>query len=435
MPTLLAQISRAASLGIAAVLVASATAGCSVPTATSTVTATIVAPASTTPTATHSLAPTATPTPIPTPRPSPTLAHGPLGFTATGSLSHTRAFGYTATLLLDGRVLIAGGFDMSSSGSAALKSAEVYDPATGKFTPTGSMIFDRQGFSSTTLPDGSVLIAGGENGQYGPNRKPASTAELYDPGSGTFTPTGSTPADFYGLDATPLLDGRVLVLGFTNGADGSFSGASELYDAASGAFTATGSLPDPRVWYSVTRLRGGKVLVTGGQTASSNGSITAERSTDAFLYDPAEGNFTPTGSMTQARSQDAATLLSDGRVLIVGGTDQAKPVTSAEVYDPVTGTFGATGPTLQSVGSPGDFSSTLLLDGRVLITGGNASDAGGAAISAELYDPATGNFIATTPLLHDCRSHTATLLADGRVLIAGGISENFGLIWAELYQP
>jgi hypothetical protein len=327
---------------------------------------------------------------------------------------------------------------MTQSGATLLKSAELYDPATGKFSPTGSMASERQRYTATLLPDGRVLIAGGVSG--GPTPDPIATAELYDPGAGTFVPTGSTPDDFIGLYATSLLNGRVLLMGLTKDASGSFSTAAELYDPAMGTFTATGALPDLHEYWSATTLRDGRVLVTGGETRTAQGALIAQTSTEADVYDPATGKFTPTGFMTLARSQSTATLLLDGRVLIVGGTDPAKRVTSAEVYDPDTGKFSLTGPTIEDIGYAGDYTSTLLLNGRVLIAGGNSTEPGAAAISAELYDPATGKFSATTPLLSRSytavlRSHTATLLLDGRVLIAGGISENLGLIWAELYQP
>ena len=196
-----------------------------------------------------------------------------------------------------------------------------------------------------------------------------------------------------GFLATRLLDGRVLVIGTT-------AASAELYDPDTGTFSKTGPMTTGRDSATATLLQDGRVLVAGGISAGGNTVASAE------LYDPKTGKFTPTGPLSAAREGAAASLLLDGRVLITGGMPPVG-LALAMAYHPGLGT----GRTVVAMTGPDNLNS------------------------AELYDPATGNFSATTPLLHDCRSHTATLLADGRVLIAGGISENFGLIWAELYQP
>ena len=121
----------------------------------------------------------------------------PVGsFTLTGSLITPRQF-HTATLLTNGKVLLTGGISAYNPNAPGLASAELYDPSTGTFSATGKMTVPRASHTATLLPDGRVLIAGGYSGIVGGAFAGTSaTAELYDPGDGTFTPTGqmSTPS-------------------------------------------------------------------------------------------------------------------------------------------------------------------------------------------------------------------------------------------------
>lgn len=169
-----------------------------------------------------------------------------------------------------------------------------------------------------------------------------------------------------------------------------------------------------RSTHTATALAGGRVLLAGGYDASLT-------TASADLYDPGTGTFAATGPMTAARGFFTATRLSDGRVLVAGGTpsswDQSGPeLASTELYDPKTGTFRATG----SMRTPRDaHTATLLLDGRVLITGGDDRFRHPVA-SAELYDPKAGTFSPTGSMKAARSFHVATLLADGRVLVTGG---------------
>jgi hypothetical protein len=219
--------------------------------------------------------------------PEPSLLFDPATdtFATTGSTTTARV-SQTTTLLSDGRVLIAGGFGAQVGILVGLASAELYDPKTGKFSPTGSMITARGGQTATLLSDGRVLIAGGATAGISVGKILAS-AELYDPKTGTFSPTGSMITARGGQTATLLSDGRVLI-----------AGGSDLRLIAGGSDSPGDSL-------------------AGGSLAS------------AELYDPTTGKFSPTGSMTTARVGQTATLLSDGRVLIAGGSDS-----SAELYQP-----------------------------------------------------------------------------------------------------
>jgi serine/threonine protein kinase len=347
----------------------------------------------------------------PTGNVKPKLAPATGTFSLTGSMATART-GHTATLLSDGRVLIAGGV-----GSEYLASAELYDPASGTFSPTGSMAVTCYDHTATLLRDGRVLIAGGDDdsGRF-------ASAELYDPAAGTFTPTGSMATAREGHKATLLPDGRVLIAGGV-GSDGSALASAELYDPDTGTFSATGSMATAREGHTATLLPDGRVLIAGGGGAS--GALAS-----AELYDPATGTFTPTGSMATHRAQFTATLLSDGRVLIAGGFDRSA-LASAELYDPDTGTFSPTG---SMATTRVEHTATLLSDGRVLIAGG-WNGPGAALASAEVYDPASGTFSPTGSLTTHRAQFTATLLSDGRVLIAGGIGNSANLASAELYMP
>ena len=187
-------------------------------------------------------------------------------------------------------------------------------------------------------------------------------------------------------------------------------------------FRATGSMTVARTNHTATLLSNGKVLIAGGYDGTK---VLAS----AELYDPAAGTFTATGSMTTARRWHTATLLPNGMVLIVSGS-------RAELYDPNTGTFMATG---SSTVSRIQHTATLLPNGMVLITGG--TDGTSALASAELYDPGTGTFTATGNLTVPRYQHAATLLPGGIALVAGGyvpptaMYQTFGLTSAELYDP
>jgi serine/threonine protein kinase len=334
-------------------------------------------------------------------------------FGLTGSMASARS-SQTATLLADGRVLIAGGLDFSSR--TVFATAELFSPKTGTFSSIGSMSTARDGHTATLLSDGRVLIAGG----WATGSKISASAELYDPKTGTFDPTGSMSTARGGETAALLADGRVLVAG---GSDGSNSLASaELYDPKTGAFSPTGSMATAREGQTATVLADGRVLIVGGSVGLGESLATAE------LYDPRTGTFSPIGSMSTARDGHTATLLADGRVLVAGGTGLA----TAELYDPRTGTFSLTASASTGRGS---HTATLLSDGRVLIAGGIAGGTGLA--TAELYDPKTGTFGPTGSMTTAREYAVATSLSDGRVLIVGGEAgdDHMALASAELYQP
>jgi hypothetical protein len=337
--------------------------------------------------------------------PGARLAASPSWTTAgAGSLNTARRH-HSATLLPDGKVLVAGGQD-----AAELSSAELYDPRTGTWSATGSMSVARMRHAAVLLPDGKVLVAGGWNSGA------LSSAELYDPATGDWTPTDALGGARHGHTATLLPNGKVLAAGGDNG--GALSSA-ELYDPATGMWSFTGSMGSARRSHAAALLLDGKVLAAGGD----NGAAMA----GAELYDPGAGTWTGTGGMGWARELHTVTLLPDGRVLAAGG-DNAGAVSAAELYDPAAGSWAATG---GLAAARGRHTATLLPDGKVLAAGG---DDGGALAGAELYDPVAGAWSAASGLAAARHSHSATLLPDGKVLAVGG-EDGAALSSAEVFLP
>jgi hypothetical protein len=339
-------------------------------------------------------------------------------FTKTGAMTADRG-GEGVALLGDGRVLLAGGYGSGTS-TTPLASAEIYDPHTGKFSATGSMGTPRAYSTATLLTDGRVLIAGGDSGQplslssnvmamaYHPggggrNEVPKTmtgpamlaSAELYDPKTGKFSPTGSMTIGRSEHTAVRLADGRVLMVGAGNEGNAPAS-AAETYDPKTGKFRQTGSMPVAGYAFNATLLTDGRVFVSAGN--DGNGPVYSLE-----LYDPKTGKFSSAGTVDGNRGYYASTLLADGRVLLAGGVDipplvvdpktgigartgsKDSYLATCEIYDPATGKLGPTG---SMATSRAGNTATLLADGRVLVTGGTgvAGDPG-ALTSAELYQP------------------------------------------------
>jgi N-acetylneuraminic acid mutarotase len=336
----------------------------------------------------------------------------PLGppntWVATGEMTAARS-GQTATTLRNGEVLVAGG------GNA---SADLYDPATRTFSATGRMPVSVAGATATLLPSGKVLVAGGRHG----GRQVAS-AELYNPATGSWSATRPMKRARSGQTATLLPDGQVLVAG--GGCNGSAAAcnpgnslstlsSAELYNPATGTWRFTGGMDTDRQYQTATLLPDGEVLVAGGLSNCDEGVCT-DTST-AELYHPGTGKWTDTGSMHTVREQDTATLLPDGDVLVAGGLTEGGfgsaggTSKDAELYHPATGTWTRTA----SMARPhSGQTATLLRNGWVLIAGGRTS-------VAEIYEPQRSIWVRPAAMTTVRTGQTATLLGNGHVLVTGG---------------
>jgi len=319
---------------------------------------------------------------------------------------NTRRAAHTATLLANGKVLVAGGF---AGDKNSLASAEIFDPKTSAFSSAGNMSFTRAGHSATVLPDGKVLIAGGYNGNY------LDSAEIYDANTGRFTPTGKMTLPRSGHIAVLLENGKVLLAGGV-GTGWTFLAETEVYDPASNTFTKTKNMTTARESHTATLLKDGNVLITGGHQGRRS-AITIYAS--AEIYNPTNGTFTATANLTMKRHKHDATLLDDGTVLIVGGSDERDSrgaYTTAEIYNPKTKTFAKIGEmNLSRYKLQG--TTVLLKNGKILIAGG--------ATRAEIYNPTTKTFDVAAGKFETARLFaTATLLPNGQVLIVGGYDNN-----------
>lgn len=359
----------------------------------------------------------------------------------TANLLQGGRAGHTATRLADGRVLVVGGFSNLTLGT----SAEIYDPATDGWSPTGNLVGlgeGRANHTATLLPNGKVLVVGGVRllGAANPTGF-LSTAQLYDPATGTWTSTGSLRlSGRSGHTATLLGNGTVLVVGGFS--DKTISTTAEIYDPATGTWTVTGGLVglgEGRANHTATLLPNGKVLVAGGLRVLGS-SAAAGFLRSAQLYDPVTRSWTPTGSFQiSGRSGHTATRLLNGTVLVVGGYSDLTLSSTSEIYDPTTGTWRFTGILVGLGQGRANHTATLLPDGLVLVSGGirvlGASVPTGLLATSQLYNPATGQWTMTGGLNVARGAHTASLLNDGRVLAAGGVGTSGFLSSAELYGP
>jgi hypothetical protein len=341
-------------------------------------------------------------------------------FTATGSMNFAR-FKHHAVLLNTGDVLVVSG--------AGNNSAELYSPTTGKWTLTGSTSALHENGTATLLSNGEVLLAGGGNGD--PFSNPCTTlAELYNPATGQWTATGSMTFARCTHTATSLPNGQVLVAGGSDD-NGNSLASAELYSPATGTWEATRSLSIARTGPLAELLGSGTVLVAGGEnvTGSVSGNCvlstgcTVTVLTSAEIFDPSQGRWKPTGSMPHAGGPGS--FLANGDVLKFFNS----------FYTPATGIWTAAGTLPRGVS--GGSTATLLGTGLVLATGFLSTYNGRPPLPyAYLYDFSTDRYTSTGSMTTSRFEDTATLLPNGQVLVTGGHTSNAGVTAsAELYTP
>ncbi len=329
-------------------------------------------------------------------------------FSAAPSMKDARE-DHTATVLPSGKILVAGG---DGSSGRALSSAELYNPVTGTFSAVASkMNTARAGHTATLISgcncpaDGKVLIAGGTSatGSLGSTLK---SAELFDPATGKFTTTGAMKATRARHSATLLasgpLAGNVLIAGGTSDESGGDVATAEIYDPATGQFTSTGAMSTPRENHSATFLSPSVVSgALAGDVLVAGGSDVGAASDSAEVFNPQTASFSPVGAMSTARTLQSAVLLASGKVLIAGGqSSDTEFLTSAELFDPAHASFAATG-SMRNVHIGA--TATVLENGDALIAGGRSG-------FADLYDPTAGTFSATGKMVTDVAESTSTLI-------------------------
>jgi hypothetical protein len=301
-------------------------------------------------------------------------------WTATGSMTVART-SHTATPLPNGAVLVAGGSGGTAGGGVSNQaSAEIYDPVGGTWTAAKSMTISRIYHAATLLPNGTVLVAGGMGGIAGGAVEIQASAEIYDPLAGTWTATKSMsiPREYH--TATRLPNGTVLVVGGEGGYYAPGTTGADIYDPALGTWKVTGSMTTARYLHTATLLSNGTVLVAGGFNQIGG---TAAYFASAEIYDPTAGTWIVTGNMTTARYCHIATLLPDGTVLVAGGGGPEEQA-SAEIYDPVVATWTATG---CMTTARGNYTATLLPNETVLAAGGENNSGIFSVSSAEIFCP------------------------------------------------
>jgi hypothetical protein len=342
---------------------------------------------------------------------APASGQAPGSWKTTGTMLPPQRHFHTATLLQNGRVLVTGGLCANGTWDcgtgSVLNSAELYNPSTSTWTRTGSMSTGRYLHTATLLKNGEVLVAGGFT-----SAGVADSAELYNPSTGRWTTTGSMTVGRAGHAATRLQNGEVLVAGgsiptgrCSGGGDCILTAptsTAELYDPSTGTFTKTGSMNDARTEAQLTLLQNGEALTAGGCSAFNDDAECDDQggaSCSAEVF--SNGHWSLTTNLVQcATAVEGAVLLPNGDVLIVVGN------MVSEFYDPSANDWQAT---LNQPNVSGQLA--LLATGNVLVAGG-ALVSGGS--NAALYDPSTNEWTPTgsSPI----GAVTLTQLLDGQVL-------------------
>jgi hypothetical protein len=348
------------------------------------------------------------------------------GFCETGNMITARR-NHMVIALPNGKILVTGGA-ANADGTGSLASAELYDPVAHTFSSTvNTMSTSRVDHTVTLLLNGEVLVTGG----YSDTTNAQPSADLYFTANNVFNPVTAqmtTPRAEHA--ATLLANGKVLITG-GNDNNGNTLASAEIFDPTANTFTATAQpMNSVRQAHHADLLPNGKVLISGGLDGNNNALASAE------IYDPVAGTFTPTGNMTTARGNHSSALLYTGQILVAGGLTGPGTglvlTATAELYNPGTGTFT---PTANMSVARGHYAGIVLDDGTDFISGGATLPAG---INADIYNPVTQTFSVSGNFTAAQTGMREAVAPDGTVLLASGVNNAVPAVTvpnSELFYP
>lgn len=356
-----------------------------------------------------------------TPDAAPTFVADPVGFGASGALREARALA-TATRLPDGRVLVVGG---ENDDYAMLATAEIYDPVTEKVTAAAPLPEPRAHHTATLLSSGEVLIVGGGQGSeisIPTGDGVLASAVIYDPAKNAWRATGAMKGARAGHRAASLADGRVLVVGggdrvgypcaaiHPNCMIATSIGTAEIYDPGSGTFSPTGDLAQPRLAFTLDALPDGRVVATAG--AAANQGLTSVE-----LFDAKAGRWSKGPALDGQRLYHGSAVLGGALVIIGGKIVNVGPLTTTDVLDVDKSTWRRAA----SVNIPRTGAKLVpLTSGRGLLIGGNNQLANESLADARIYDAQADTWTAIAPLKRGRYSHSVVMLDDGSAVVIGG---------------
>ncbi len=336
-------------------------------------------------------------------------------FTPANPMHKARGF-FVATELLNGNILVAGGYDGSCNCAPNFADSEIYNWRTGLWTLTSPMNAARAAPVAVRLENGRVMVIGG----FGEFFNVLNSAEIYNPGTATWSLTApmsdARAEDFVAV----LLPGRKVLVAGGTASDFTSLSSAEIFDEATGTWTPTGSMNVGRGEFATVVLADGRVLAVGGIATDGTAIASAE------IYNPVTGTWTLTGSMSTGRNDLQAVLLRNGRVLAAGGgtgSEELPRLASAEIFDPHTGVWTSTGD-MTAPRSEAENATVLLPDGRVLVPGGYTAHETPVS-STDLYDPRTGIWTAGGSMSDNRTGEVALVLPGNRgVLVMGGLDQS-----------
>ena len=346
-------------------------------------------------------------------------------FTATSNISNADRYSASeAVTLQSGKVIVFGSYLYTNV-------TDSYDPATNSFTQVGNMNRGRRDFGTALLQNGKVLAIGGMY-ESGTTYTSLATVEIYDPATETWSYTGSLNIARENPVVAVLQNGKVLVAGgYMRAPASTYLSSAEIYDPATGTFTYVNSMPQARGNATGALMSDGRVFVAGGYNPT-NGHMKS-----AVIYNPGLNTWTSVASqMNSVHSEGGSVtlLMTDGRMIVAGGWNPSNGVATIDIYNPATNTFVAAANLPQFNHGRGGVTGHVLDNGLVAFIGGS-SGLGTIANTVVLYDPVANTMATEANTMATRRYNQATAkLANGSILIVGGWSSTFKFA-AEVYTP